>query len=164
MKNKFMLILWSVAALFVAGLRTQFATANGETTVGRHAHATTKLASGAFGSRHLLVKLGADSDHVALTGAADRPIGVTDDMPLLAEVPINVQFLTGPGTKRLIATGAVSEDADVYTAASGQVQPLPVASGTYWLVGTTRGAAVQSDDTLYYVEVETCRPVKLVIA
>ena len=162
--NKLILLFTTLAALFVAGLRQQFCTANAETTVGRHAHATTKLADGAFGSRHLLVKLGSDSDHATPSGAADRPYGITDDMPGIAGTPIHVQFLTGPGTKRMISTGALAEDADVYTADGGKVQPLPVAAGTYWLVGTARGAAIQSDDTLYYVEIESCRPVKLVVA
>jgi len=161
MKKYFLLI----AALFVAGLRQQFCTANGETTVGRHAHATTKLASGAFASRHLLVKLGADDDHVTQCDAATRPYGITDDMPALAGDPINVHFLSAsPGTKRMIAVGALADDADVYVAAGGQVQGLPAAAGTYYLVGRTKGVAVQSDDTLYYVEVETCFPQKLVIS
>lgn len=162
--NKFLLILASLVATFVAGLRQQFTTANGETSVGRHARAFTKLSDGAHASRHLLVKLGSDTDHVAPTGAGDRPIGVTDDQPDAAEEPINVHFLPYGGTKRLIVTAAIAEDADVYTAANGQVQALPTAAGTYYLVGTTRSASALSTDTLNYVEVETCRPVKLVIS
>lgn len=161
--NKFILALLALASLFVGGLRQQFVTANAETTVGTH-RSTTKLSDGAHASRHLLVKLGSDADHVTPTGAGDRPVGVTEDQPSGAESPTVVHYLTYGGTKRLIVTAAIAEDVDVYTAAGGQVQALPTAAGTYYLVGTTRSASAQSSDTLNYVEVETCRPVKLVVS
>jgi len=150
-----------IAALFCSGLRRQFATANGESTVGRHSTSTTKYADAAHASRHLLVKIGSDDDHVAVNGVADYPYGLTDDQPAAAGDAINVQFLGSGGTKRLIATGALADNVDVYTAANGQVQGLP--SGTVaaiYLIGRTKGAAVQGDDSNYTVEVETHRPLK----
>ena len=160
----FFLPLITVLSLFVGGLRRQFCTANDEGTTGRHSGSTTKLADAAFATRHLLVKIGSDSDHVNVTGAGDRPYGVTDDCPAAGGDPINVRFLTAShGTKRLVATGAIAEDVDVYTAPNGQVQPLPVAAGNYWHVGRTVRAAAQAGDGNYYVEVETYKPSQVVV-
>jgi len=162
--NKSLILIASVCALFVSGLRRQFCTANGETTVGRHAHATTKLADGAHASRHLIVKIGSDDDHVTPAGASDLAFGVTDDQPSLAEQPINVQFLgVGVGTKRFIAVGALNDNVAIYQAANGQVQGEPTVAGTYYRIGRTKGAAVQGDDTLYYVEAVTQEPQKVIV-
>jgi len=157
-------LLFLICALFVSGLRQQFCTANGETTVGRHACATTKLSDGAHGSRHLIVKIGSDDDHITPAGAADLAVGLTDDMPSAAEQPINVHFLGGSvGTKRFISVGALADNLDIYQAAGGKVQGEPTVAGTYWKIGRTKGAAVQSDDTFYYVEAITQEPTKVIV-
>src|SRR4051812_9554349 len=76
--NHFKLILSSVAALFVSGLREQFATANASvsTAQGTHPGAQTFRVDAALTKTFLLVKAGTDERHVDVCGAANYPVGI----------------------------------------------------------------------------------------
>jgi len=162
MKHK-KLILLSLAAIFVGGLRENLCTANSESLTGRHNTACTKLANGAFASRHLLVVLVTDADHVTPCSASTRPYGLCDDQADAAGDVVNVQYLGGNRTVRMVATAAIAEDLDVYTAANGQVQALPNASVTVWRVGVTKRASSVASDGNNYVEVLPQTPEQVVV-
>lgn len=159
------LTILALVGVFVGGLRSQFATANVETSAGAH-KVLTRRADAALTSRYLLVKSGSDALHSAVCGAADYPIGSTSDTPGAAEDIINVNPLSNSEyTRQLRAATALAAGVDVYTAANGFVQGLPGTAGTVYKVGRTVAAAVQEASNSYTVEVAPCSPVKtLVIA
>ncbi|HEX4085913.1 MAG TPA: hypothetical protein VHY22_13450 [Chthoniobacteraceae bacterium] len=142
-----------------------FRTANNEGVAGTHKQATTKLPDAAWNSRHLLVQIGSDSNHVNLCNQASRPYGFTQDAPASAGDPIQVEFLSGHiGTCLMNATGPLAQDVGVFTCATpGYVSGLPNAAGTYWLVGHTKEATQETQDAEYLVEVEPNRPMKVVV-
>lgn len=152
-----------IAACFVGGLRSQFATANVETAAGTH-KVLTRRSDAALTSRHLLVKAGSDALHAAVCGAGDYPIGSTTDSPAAAEEILNVNPLNNSEyTRRLRCATALAANIDVYTAANGFVQGEPAAAGTYYKVGRTVALAVQEAANSYVVEVAPCAPVKLIV-
>ena len=163
MKSIYLTIL-SALALFVGGLRTQFATANAETAAGTHGVLTLR-ADGAHTLTHLLIKAGSDAFHGAPCGAANYPIGSTTDSPDAAEdifavTPLNRAF----ETRRLRCATALAANIDVYAAASGLVQAEPGTAGTYWKVGRTAALAVLETAGNYIVEVATHAPIQLTVA
>jgi len=60
----------------------------------------------------------------------------------------------------MTASEAITAGEDVYTAAAGKAQDLPVAAGTYYHVGRALTAATGDG---VEIEVETCVPEKLVV-
>ena len=73
-----------------------------------------------------------------------RPVApaMPDDAPDAAEYPTAVELLgVTRKTRPMIASEAITAGQAVFTAASGKVQDLPVASGTYYQVGTALTAA-----------------------
>lgn len=154
------LSLLSIAALFIGGLRNQFATANAEGTTGSHGHAIHRYADAAITTRYLLVKKGSDNDHIAVAGAADLPYGTVADEPALGD-RVAIQLLGKGPTKKMVASAALASGVEVFTAAAGKVQGRPSASGTYWYLGVTCNSSAADGDVL---EVNDTAPVKLVIA
>ena len=146
------------------GIAQRRRTANNEGVAGTHKQATTKLADAAFAARHLLVKIGTDSAHVNVAGAGDDPYGFTQDQAAAGGDPIQVEFL-GPhvGTILLNATGALAQGVGVYTAAGGYIQGEPAVAGTYFKVGVTKEATQETQDGEYLVEVESIKPLKVVV-
>lgn len=61
-----------------------------------------------------------------------------------------VGYWNKPGTMLVIAAGAIDEGDEVYAAASGKVQALPAAAGTYVKIGLAFSAADEDGD---YIEV-----------
>ena len=139
------------------------ATMNAEGATGTHKHLSL-LADAALGSTHLLLKAGTDASHVAVCGAANYPLGSTNDQPEAAEDLLNV-FPLGAAdhTRKLRCASALGADIDLFTAASGLVQGLPGVAGTYYKVGRSIGAAVQVGSSDYIIEVATCEPKKLTV-
>jgi hypothetical protein len=67
-------------------------------------------------------------------GFSEYPAAVGED--------IAVMMINLPGSREVMASGAITAGAKVYAAASGMVSALPVAAGTYRLIGTAlEGAA-----------------------
>lgn len=121
----------------------------------------TMLASAAITTRYKLVKKGADADHIAvIAAAADEPVGVCTDEPTAAEDAVNVTMLGAhDGTVPMVAGGDITDGAALYSKGDGTVIVKPTAAGTYWKVGTARGAW-SSGETL---EVIPCKPRKLIV-
>ena len=124
----------------------------------------TAIADAAFTSRYLIAKRGAQSYSVAIAGAGDIPYGVVPDMTpttdagdLSYPLPVNILGLN-EDTERMVASAAIAIDAMLTTAANGQVQTVPVAAGTYWVLGKAKTAAVAQNDQ---VEVIPCFPYQL---
>lgn len=91
-------------------------------------HATGKLnkrADAAITTRHLLYKVGTDIDHIAVAGATDLALGTVDDEVATADIGdtlVTVNLLgKGGGTKRMVASEAITAGARVYQAAGGKV-------------------------------------------
>jgi len=128
---------------------------------GTHEGAVTKLSDAAITTRNLLVKVGTDSDHIAVCGASDRPRGVCNDEAGAAEENVNVNLLgRNTQTDLMVASEAIADDVDVYTAASGKIQNEPAVAGTYYLVGHSLGSAAAVGDEL---EVDSCHPIAFVV-
>jgi hypothetical protein len=94
------------------------------------------LATAAIATKFLLGKRGATDAYIAVAGAGDVPFWVIQDEAEAAGDPVNANLL-GSGPSLMVASAEIAAEADVYAAAGGKVQALPVASGTYWLVGKT---------------------------
>ena len=92
---------------------------------------------------------------------SEGSLGIITDEASTAGETVAVELLGAiPGTIRAVAAGAVSAGEAVYTAASGRVQSLPSAAGTYYQVGVSLTAAAASGDE---IEIITCVPRKLVV-
>lgn len=88
-----------------------------------------------------LVKLSAAGIVVyADEAATDDAIGVNDYAAANGE-PCAVELACGCGSKEFTAAGAITAGADIYQAADGKVQALPVGAGTYQRVGKALEAA-----------------------
>lgn len=87
-----------------------------------------------------LVKLSSGKIVANTAAATDDPIGVA-----LGEKSADdyaaVQFLSKDGTVELKSSGAITQNADVYAAADGEIQALPSAAGTYRKIGIALEAA-----------------------
>lgn len=119
------------------------------------------LATAAITTRYKLVKKGADALHIAIpTATADEPIGVCEDQPAAAEDPVNVIMLGAhDGTIPMVAGGTITDGADLYMKSDGNVVIKPTAAGTYWGVGSARGAWAINN----VLEVIPRRPRKLIV-
>jgi hypothetical protein len=120
-----------------------------------------RLKADAAVTRYLLVKFGSDGEHAAICGAADIPLGNSDDSPGAAEDPFTVQlFGLIPSERIVIASEAITVGEAVYTAANGKVLDLPAGAGTYYQVGYASQAAAADGDKFRIVP---CFPIKTVI-
>jgi hypothetical protein len=123
----------------------------------------TAIADAAFTSRYLIAKRGAITDSIAIAGVGDTPYGVVPDMTpttdtdLSYPLPVNILGLN-EDTERMIASSAIAIDSLLTTDAAGQIRTVPSASGTYWVLGKAKTAAVAQNDQ---VEVIPCFPYQL---
>lgn len=165
MKNLLKLCVLPIAALLSAGDRLirgpRYEFAN--IAVGTHpTGCITKLADAPLARRHLVVRIGSAITHVAVAGAADLALGVVDDEAEAAEDPVNVQLLgQKEGTVLMVASAAIAAGALVVTAADGKIRTLPVATGTYNIIGRALEAAGADNDV---IEVAHCFPIQRVVA
>lgn len=124
----------------------------------------TKKTDAAQALRHVLVKVGSDIDHVAVTTAAtERPLGICDDEATAAEEIINVQMLgQKQGTMLVAAHGAIDAEAELVAAAAGRVDALDTGTnGTYYIVGRALNATTAQDQL---IEMAHCFPTQRVIS
>ncbi|MBL9187918.1 MAG: hypothetical protein JNK23_10595 [Opitutaceae bacterium] len=121
----------------------------------------TLLTDAAIATRYLLVKRGSDAAHVALAGTADVPIGFVTDEASAAEEGIAVAHfgLLREGALG-VASGAIAADEFLVPGANGTVRKLPVAAGTYHIIGRATKAAA---DTAV-VEYTPSFPIQRVVA
>lgn len=134
-----------MAAICLPRRKTLVALANvGE---GRWPGQKTYYTDAALSERYLLATNGSDDRHAAICGASDIPIGLFTDEADAAEEPVNVDLLgCAQETKLGVAAGAISEGDFIVPAASGGVRTLPVASGTYYIIGQALEDAADTEN------------------
>lgn len=131
---------------------------------GTHQGTLSKLADAALTTPHLLAKWGSDGDHIAICGASDKPLGSVPDEVATVDlttlrVPVNLLGL-GESTRLGVASEAIALTDDLYTAASGKIQNLPTAAGTYYRIGRPVTTASADGDVIEYV---SCVPVAVTV-
>ena len=123
-----------------------------------------KLADAAISLRHVLVKIGSDVDHVAVTTAnTEIPLGVANDEPAAAEDHVNVQlFSAKQGTLLVRAHAAITAGDFIVPAAAGRAQTLTgLSSVTTYIVGIAINTVTTQDDLVEFIP---CVPTQRVIA
>jgi hypothetical protein len=106
----------------------------------------TYYADAAIATRHLLVKIGTDANHIALAGVNDIPLGFATDEAAAAEDGVAVALLGLHCTGALgVASGAIAAGALLVPGANGTVRTLPVAAGSYYIIGRATKAAADTD-------------------
>ena len=114
---------------------------------GTHHGHITKMADGAITTRFLFAKRGSDDDHVTpCTAASDIPIGVLTDEAAAAGDYVDVAlFGSADETRKITLGGTVAQGDFLVTDTAGKAQKLPVASGTYYIVGRALSPGVSGD-------------------
>lgn len=82
-------------------------------------------------------------------GFSEYPVATGDD--------IAVMMINLPGSREVMASGAITAGAKCYAAADGKVSALPAAAGTYRLIGIALEAAADGEvfEIMPTVSVET---------
>ena len=109
-------------------------------------------------SQYARVKQNSDGT-VAAAAATDRDIGTATRATFASGDPVAVKLRTAAGTHKMIAAGAISAGALVYTAGSGKVSASG-ATGSY-VLGTALEAANADGDVievLYGAHGDTAQP------
>lgn len=115
----------------------------------------------AFSSRFLLVKVGSDVDHIDVCGASDIPLGINTDSAAAAEEEVAIAlFGAAEGTRRVVASAAITLGDMVVAAASGKVKTLPGSAGTYYIIGRAIKAAAADGDV---IEIAPTFPIQRVV-
>jgi len=115
----------------------------------------------AFSSRFLLAKVGSDVDHVDVCGATDIPLGINTDSAAAAEEEVGIAlFGAAEGTRRVVASAAITLGDMVVAAASGKVKTLPGTTGTYYIIGRAIKAAAADGDV---IEIAPTFPIQRVV-
>lgn len=94
-----------------------------------------------------LVKLSSAEAVVNTATYTDCPVGVAQEAGVDDDF-IAVKCIKDGGTHKVRAAGAITAGADIYAAADGEVQALPVGAGTYRKVGIALEAATAADDII----------------
>ena len=101
-------------------------------------------ASGAI-AQYARVKQNSDGT-VAAAAATDRDIGTATRATFASGDPVAVKLRSAAGTHKMIAAGAITAGALVYSAASGKVSAT-AATGSY-VLGTALEAATADGDVI----------------
>lgn len=119
------------------------------------------LSDGAITARGLLVKKGTDTNHIALCGVGDIPLAFTRDEAAAAEEIVNCGFLgVQQECAQFVASAAIADGDLLVAAANGKVRTLPVAAGTYHIIGRAIKLAAADGDA---VEAVPCFPIQRVV-
>lgn len=114
----------------------------------------------AVGTRHLLLRKGAAAQSALIGTVANRPIGFAEDEGAIGD---KIAFYPlGSGRRTVLGRSAAAIVSGVLlsSAADGKVITLPVAAGTYWVVGEAWGAAAGADED---IEIIPCTPYAVVV-
>jgi len=131
-----------------------------DAAVETHESSVTRTNDAAITARHLLWKKGATDAGVALNTDGDCPLGTIDNTETSTGVRQSVLLLGKGGTKKMVASEAITAGEQVYTADDGKVQDAP-SGATVYLVGTALTAAGADGDI---IEVQDCTPVSVTFA
>lgn len=121
----------------------------------------TRKAAAAIATRFLLVKKGADDDHmIVCTADTDIPIGVCQNEAAAAEDLITVQTFGGAGgTMKAQFGGTVACGDLLQVDSNSKLKKLSTSTGTYYIVGQALYAAASGD----IAEFVPCVPVQRVV-
>lgn len=159
-----LILTLSIAAFLLAlglHLRRRALTGLANVAEGTHKGKKTYLADEVVATRYLLAKVGSSDAHCGINDASDIPLGVMDDEASAIGLPINLNLLGSTNETQLMVAGAGIADGEfVIPAADGKVIKLPVAAGTYYVVGRAL-TTVTTDGDL--VEVDPCLPYPVVV-
>ena len=100
--------------------------------------------AGAAIAQFLRVKL--SSGKLAAAGLADKELGTMEEASVADLDVRSVRLRTAEGTCKMVAAGAVTLGAAVYTAASGKIDDVATATG--FLIGTALEAATADGDVI----------------
>jgi hypothetical protein len=130
-------ILAALASLCAIAFREPEAFALGNTLTTTAVNGTrSMLTDAAQATRFTLVKIGTDANHCAASGVGDIPFGIVPDEADSAEDLVSVQVLgIYPNDMRGVASGAITLGDMLVAGAAGTVRTLPVAGGTYYIIG-----------------------------
>ena len=106
----------------------------------------SRKAEVAITAGNLLLRKGTADGQVLLGTATARPLGASFDYAAITTM-VGVILLGGPDPVLGVASGAITVDAPLYTAADGKVSATPVAG--CWLVGYALTAAADGDAVEY---------------
>jgi hypothetical protein len=113
------------------------------------------LATAAHAARFLLVKKGADAYHIAVAGAGDDVIGISEDTPGAADDGTVVAlFGAARGTRRVATKGVFNFDTLLVPddTATGLARALPATAGTYRVIGRSLNlGATEAADVVEFV-------------
>ena len=117
----------------------------------------TKLADAVQATRHVVVKIGSDLNHVAVcTADTEIPLGVCDDEAAAIEDEVNVKLLGAATGTVLMCAGATVTAGDMVSATTdGKIQTLSGAGGNHYIIGR----ALTTGDAGELIEVAHCVPV-----
>lgn len=127
---------------------------------GVHDANVTRLTDAAITTRFLIVKVGTDTDHIAVAGAQDIGIGVVADEADAAERNVTVGLFGRGPTKRMVASEAIAVGGKCFQAASGKI----AASGTNFVGIALRAAAADGDVIEVNDTLRSANPVEIVTA
>ncbi|MGD8387331.1 MAG: DUF2190 family protein [Desulfobacteraceae bacterium] len=103
--------------------------------------------AGADVHAHRLVKLSSGKVVHCTAAETDDPIG-TSLLHASTGEDTSIDPINRGGTMEMVASEAISEDAEVYQAADGKIQPAPSAPGSYRRVGIALEAATADEDVI----------------
>lgn len=146
-------IAFAVAAFTSLNRRRRFdlanGIANGEWGEGR----INQFADAAIG-RYRLVKEGAATNSIQVAGAADRPLGITDDEAANTTDAIAIRLLgCTRGTARMVSDGsaAIARGDLLVPAANGAVKTIAAGAGNYFVVGRALEAVGNGNQDVFMV-------------
>lgn len=96
---------------------------------------------------------------IALAGANQRGFGVTQAQTQTTDMQAELRSLSGPGTRTLVASGAIAQYADIYAADNGMIAATGVKK-----LGITLEAATNSGDEIECIVSEPSRLEPLYVA
>lgn len=153
-------MILAVAALVNALRGHRLAANTYDAAVETHDSSITRTNDAAVTARHLLWQQGSTDGGVAVNIATTCPLGTIDNTETATGQRQSVLLLGKGGTKKMVASEAITAGEQVFTAAGGKVQDTPTGA-TVYLVGTALTAAGADGDI---IEVQDCTPVKLTFA
>ncbi len=127
---------------------------------GTHTGLITRKATAAISDAYLIMKLGADAEHVAVSGVADIPLGIAEDEAEAAEDVLTIALLGSSATTQLVLAGtSISAGDYIVSDANGKARPLPAGAGTYYIIGR----AIRDASSGALCEMDPCLPVQRVV-
>lgn len=160
-KSKLILVCLSVLSGLMAALRPQQLTLANSGFVGTWPNSAKSLpAAAATTGQHRLLKLTDTGTTWTECGTGDIPIAFTEDHAEAIGDIIEGRLLGGhPHTAIGIASGAITAGDQLVAGATGTVRTLPVAAGTYYIIGR----ALESAATTAQVPYAHCFPIQRIV-